>query len=176
LMLVPRDDQSQNDRSTSAISTLYEKHELERPESSYTPHPPLVVASSGEDEEKRTFSKRIAHQIAIQQERGRPTLVLLVADAYRWSKETFPTVMTVLAHLPFALVPFAFSMFVLVQALVTRGWVPVFAYGWDHWATKTGTIGSIGGMGFVSVVLCNVSLLRVYGRDNSGWSTNLLHL
>jgi Na+/H+ antiporter NhaD/arsenite permease-like protein len=158
LMLVPRDDQSQNDRSTSAISTLYEKHELERPDSSYTPQPPLGTASSGEDEEKRTFSERIARQIAIQQERERPTFVSLVVDSYRWSQETFPTVTAVLAHLPFALVPFAFSMFVLVQALVTRGWVPVFAYGWDHWSTKTGTVGSIGGMGFISVILCNVSL------------------
>lgn len=41
--------------------------------------------------------------------------------------------MAVLAHLPFALVPFGFAMFVLVQGLVTKGWVPVFAYGWDHW-------------------------------------------
>ena len=48
-------------------------------------------------------------------------------------------------------------MFVLVQALVTKGWVPVFAHGWDHWVNKTGTIGSIGGMGFLSVILCNVS-------------------
>lgn len=152
LKLVPRDDQSQNDRSTSAISTLYEKHELEYPD---TPQPPLGTAPSGEDEEKRTFSERIARQIAIQQQRAHPTLVSLVADSYRWLQETFPTVTAVLAHLPFALVPFAFSMFVLVQALVTRGWVPVFAYGWDHWSMKTGTVGSIGGMGFISVILCN---------------------
>ena len=48
-------------------------------------------------------------------------------------------------------------MFVLVQALVTKGWVPVFAYGWDHWVTRTGTVGAIGGMGFLAVILCNVS-------------------
>lgn len=85
------------------------------------------------------------------------SLVSLVSDAYRWSQETFPTVTAVVAHLPFALVPFAFSMFVLVQALVTKGWVQVFAHGWDHWVRKTGTVGSIGGMGFLSVILCNVS-------------------
>jgi Na+/H+ antiporter NhaD/arsenite permease-like protein len=87
----------------------------------------------------------------------RETLVSLVQKRYRWCQETFPTATTVMAHLPFALVPFAFTMFVLVQALVTKGWVPVFAYGWDHWVQKTGTIGAIGGMGFLSVVLCNVS-------------------
>ncbi|KAL6708795.1 hypothetical protein ACN47E_002202 [Coniothyrium glycines] len=83
------------------------------------------------------------------------TLTSLVADAYTWAQETFPTTMTVFHHLPLALVPFAFCMFVLVQALVTKGWVPVFAHGWDHWVEKTGTVGAIGGMGFVAVILCN---------------------
>lgn len=82
----------------------------------------------------------------------------LAADLYRWSQETFPTVTVVVSHMPFALVPFAFTMFILVQALVTKGWVPVFAYGWNHWVEKTGVIGSIGGMGFLSVILCNVSI------------------
>lgn len=85
------------------------------------------------------------------------TLVSMSADIYRWMQETFPTVTVVVAHMPFPLVPFALSMFVLVQALVTKGWVPVFAYGWDHWVSKTGTVGAIGGMGFLSVILCNVS-------------------
>lgn len=76
----------------------------------------------------------------------------------RYTKETFPTVCAVIEHLPFALLPFAFSMFILVQGLVTKGWVEVFANGWDAWVTKTGTVGAIGGMGFVSVLLCNVSL------------------
>jgi Na+/H+ antiporter NhaD/arsenite permease-like protein len=113
----------------------------------------------GTDEEKREIDhrKRILHEIELRHARGRPALPSLFADAYTWSQETFPTVTAVLAHLPFALVPFAFAMFVLVQALVTKGWVPVFAYGWDHWVEKTGTIGSIGGMGFLSVILCNVS-------------------
>lgn len=88
----------------------------------------------------------------------RPTLVSITKERYRWFQETFPTVSAVMAHLPFALIPFAFSMFVLVQALVTKGWVPVFARGWDHWVEKTGTVGAIGGMGFISVILCNVSL------------------
>lgn len=88
----------------------------------------------------------------------RTTLVSKSATFYRWSQETFPTVAAVISHLPFALVPFAFTMFVLVQALVTKGWVLVFAHGWDRWVEKTGTVGAIGGMGFLSVVLCNVSL------------------
>lgn len=86
------------------------------------------------------------------------TLTSHLKDAYIWLQETFPTATAVMAHLPFALVPFALSMFVLVQALVTKGWVPVFAHGWDRWVHKTGTIGAIGGMGFLSVIMCNVSL------------------
>ncbi|PGH00024.1 hypothetical protein GX51_06023 [Blastomyces parvus] len=94
-------------------------------------------------------------QLARQQDSGPATLVSIIRDTYRWTQDTFPTVTAVVAHLPFALVPFAFTMFILVQALVTKGWVPVFAYGWDHWVNKTGTIGAIGGMGFLSVILCN---------------------
>jgi Na+/H+ antiporter NhaD/arsenite permease-like protein len=85
------------------------------------------------------------------------TLASASDGAHTWCQETFPTVATVFSLLPFALVPFAFAMFVLVEALVTKGWVPVFAYGWDHWVNKTGVIGAIGGMGFLSVILCNVS-------------------
>lgn len=127
------------------------------------------TTSSGEMDEKRKMDlrERVLHELALREDReaNRPrTLVLLVEYAYRWSQETFPTATVVLSHLPFALVPFAFSMFVLVQALVTKGWVPVFAYGWDHWVNKTGTVGSIGGMGFLSVILCNV---RIYTRLSS---------
>ncbi|KAI9766572.1 MAG: hypothetical protein M1839_004870 [Geoglossum umbratile] len=83
------------------------------------------------------------------------TLVSLVSHARTWSRETFPTATAVLTHLPLALLPFALAVFVLVQALVTKGWVPVFAHGWDYWVNKTGTVGAIGGMGFLSVVFCN---------------------
>lgn len=88
---------------------------------------------------------------------SRTTLASCTRDAYRWSQETFPTATAVLSHLPYALVPFAFSMFILVQALKTKGWVEVFARGWDRWVAKTGTVGAIGGMGFLSVILCNAS-------------------
>ena len=158
-MLVPRDDEVQNGQPpTSAMSTLDEKQELARADSSYPAQGLFGEKLSGEmPERRRTFSERISRELALRQEHRRPTLVSLLMNAYRWLQETFPTVTAVVAHLPFALVPFALSMFVLVQALVTKGWVPVFAYGWDHWVNKTGTVGSIGGMAFLSVILCNVS-------------------
>lgn len=83
-------------------------------------------------------------------------LVSVTRHAYVWWRETFPAASIVMSRLPFELVPFAFAMFVLVQGLVTRGWVPVFAYGWDHWIQRTGVVGAVGGMGFLGVVLSNV--------------------
>lgn len=138
-----------SDRSASAIDILDEKQELDQDSTS---KPQVVVSQSKPTDEEKTPPSE-------QSQRREPaTLTSLSVDAYRWSQETFPTVTAVMAHLPFALIPFAFTMFVLVQALVTKGWVSVFAYGWDHWVSKTGTVGAIGGMGFLSVVLCNVSL------------------
>ncbi|KAI1423114.1 putative arsenite transmembrane transporter protein [Xylaria sp. FL1777] len=104
---------------------------------------------------KDTTVANSGRSLAAPENNDTPTLVSVSTDAYRWLQDTFPTVVAVLNHLPFALLPFAFEMFILVQGLVTNGWVPVFAYGWDHWVNKTGTIGAIGGMGFLSVILCN---------------------
>jgi hypothetical protein len=125
---------------------------------------PSSCAASAVDEEQEAVGVTGAApqektEVATPPTQQRTTLESLVKDRYTWCQETFPTSAAVLAHLPYALVPFAFSMFVLVQALVTKGWVSVFAYGWDHWVNKTGTIGAIGGMGFLSVVLCNVSIV-----------------
>ena len=123
--LIPRDDNPQIEQSTSVVSTPNGKRELDRPASSRQPQ-----ALSCDDEEKRVVSERVSDEVARQQERL--TLVPLVESWHRWSQETFPTATAVLSNLPYALLPFAFAMFVLVQALVTNGWVPVFAYGWDH--------------------------------------------
>jgi Na+/H+ antiporter NhaD/arsenite permease-like protein len=105
------------------------------------------------------FERRVKEVLTEMRKPEPKTLVSLMRHSWRWCQETFPTASAVLTHLPFALIPFAFCMFILVQALVTKGWVPVFAHGWDHWVNKTGTVGSIAGMGFLSTVLCSVSLL-----------------
>jgi Na+/H+ antiporter NhaD/arsenite permease-like protein len=141
--LAPRDDHLQNNRSSASV--LISPNEKQ--ESTLTEKPRTAREGPDSPADNEMGERR----------RPRATLVSLVSDGYRWSQETFPTVTAVVAHLPFALVPFAFAMFVLVQALVTKGWVQVFAYGWDHWVDKTGTVGAIGGMAFLSVILCNVS-------------------
>lgn len=70
--------------------------------------------------------------------------------------ETFPTVTTIVSRLPLPLLPFAFLMFILVQALSSKGWVEVFSRWWAAWVAKTGTIGAIGGMGFLACIFCNI--------------------
>lgn len=125
---------------------------------------------AGRDVEHATHDKPDGVVVsASMSSKGPSTVVSVLEGWYRWCQETFPTVAAVLAHLPFALVPFALAMFVLVEALVTKGWVPVFAYGWDHWVNKTGTVGAIGGMAFLSVILCNVSGLEADTPSHSGY-------
>lgn len=84
------------------------------------------------------------------------TLQSVSRKIFCWLQQTFPTILRTVCDLPIPLVPFALCMFVLVQALVTKGWIPVFAYGWSYWVDKTGVVGAIGGMAFLSVILCNV--------------------
>ncbi|KAK6866365.1 hypothetical protein PG995_002893 [Apiospora arundinis] len=133
---------------------------------------PLVPRSSKDDDEKSgttaadaDLERQISWELQLQR-RQRPveqtTLVSLIRDARSWARATFPTATTVLSLLPFPLVPFAFAMFVLVEALVTKGWVPVFAYGWHHWVEKTGTVGGYWGDGFsgtnigTTILLCRI--------------------
>ena len=70
--------------------------------------------------------------------------------------EHFPTFITALPRLPFALVPFAFSQFILIEALNYQGWVNV----WANWLVRAShnqvhpTIWLIGVLG---IVLCNLA-------------------
>lgn len=160
----PRSLSEKSDRSAQKESSSMMIESREDPGSTAMP---TSASSEEESEPKRSPSEerrnrdiegRISRELELQQQQGPATLVSVFLKARTWMQETFPTVTAVATHLPVALVPFALAMFVLVQALVTKGWVAVFAYGWDHWVIKTGTVGAIGGMAFLSVILCNVSL------------------
>ncbi|KAG6353750.1 hypothetical protein INS49_005459 [Diaporthe citri] len=145
-----------NTRSSSDGLTIFDKRESPLcADGSTVSAQGILTSSLNTPTNEKQPSEPVESTVQTAMEHDPVTLVSLYKDGYRWSQETFPTVMAVISHLPFALVPFAFSMFVLVQALVTKGWVSVFAHGWDHWVEKTGTIGAVGGMGFLSVILCN---------------------
>ena len=83
--------------------------------------------------------------------------------------QTFPTIATLLPRLPISLVPFALSMFVLVNALASKGWVEVFAGWWKSWVNaclsssgETGAVFGIAGlMAILSVLLCNVGISTI---------------
>ncbi|KAF2675680.1 hypothetical protein K458DRAFT_492943 [Lentithecium fluviatile CBS 122367] len=101
----------------------------------------------------------------------RPTTLLsLLSDAHTWLQETFPSTVVAVSLLPLKFVPFVFFIFILVEALRANNWIPVFAHGWDLWASRTGTVGSIAGMGFLSVILCN------FAGTNFGSTLLLSHI
>ena len=97
----------------------------------------------------------------------RPTRGLQrVGAAIRWVVRAFPTATATLRKLPVALLPFAFGMFILVQALAHVGFVSIMARGLAR-VCMHGVVPTTFFMAFLSIVLCN------FGGTNIG-STILL--
>ncbi|ODO03470.1 hypothetical protein L198_02317 [Cryptococcus wingfieldii CBS 7118] len=65
-------------------------------------------------------------------------------------------VSSVVSKLPLALLPFAFSFFILVEGLQHTGWISVFGGWWGAWEEVGGIAGSVWLMGMLSVIGCNV--------------------
>lgn len=75
----------------------------------------------------------------------------------------FPTVHGAAARMPWPLVPFAFSFFILVDSLSSSGWIDL----WAHWLSKVvqnHEVTAIFFTGFVCIMLCNVSYCTHPGR------------
>ncbi|KAJ7049155.1 hypothetical protein C8F01DRAFT_1185365 [Mycena amicta] len=71
----------------------------------------------------------------------------------------YPTFFTALPRLPFALIPFAFSQFILIEALAHQRWIDVFA-SWLRRATEhdpTSPYLTIWIIGILGIILCNLS-------------------
>jgi len=68
----------------------------------------------------------------------------------------FPTFFTALPRLPFGLIPFAFSQFILIEALAAQGWINVFAV-WLVKASNRQMIPIVWLIGVLGVILCNVA-------------------
>ncbi|KAL1728973.1 hypothetical protein EV714DRAFT_213900 [Schizophyllum commune] len=71
----------------------------------------------------------------------------------QWARH-FPTLATAIPRLPLALVPFAFSQFILIEGLARRGWIDVFAT-WYLRATHGALHPTIWLIGVLSIALCN---------------------
>lgn len=68
----------------------------------------------------------------------------------------FPTFYTAFPRLPFALVPFAFSQFILIEGLAHQGWIETFSR-WLVIATGRKMYPTIWLIGVLGVILCNLS-------------------
>lgn len=68
----------------------------------------------------------------------------------------FPTFHTAFPRLPFALIPFAFSQFILIEGLAHQGWIEIFSR-WLVIATGRGMYPTIWLVGVLGVILCNIS-------------------
>ncbi|KDQ12575.1 hypothetical protein BOTBODRAFT_34306 [Botryobasidium botryosum FD-172 SS1] len=68
----------------------------------------------------------------------------------------FPTFFKALPRLPFALVPFAFSQFILIESLAHQGWIEIFA-GWLVRAGHRAIYPTVWLIGILGVVLCNLA-------------------
>ncbi|KAF8964242.1 hypothetical protein BDZ97DRAFT_1660641 [Flammula alnicola] len=75
---------------------------------------------------------------------------------YRSLSAHFPTFFTALPRLPFGLIPFAFSQFILIEGLARQGWIDVFAT-WLVKASHRQMIPTIWLIGVLGVILCNVA-------------------
>ncbi|WVQ71479.1 hypothetical protein IAR50_001017 [Cryptococcus sp. DSM 104548] len=65
-------------------------------------------------------------------------------------------VSSIVSKLPLALLPFAFSFFILVEGLQHTGWIAVFGRWWGAWEQVGGVAGSVWLMGMLSVIGCNI--------------------
>ncbi|KAJ7291168.1 hypothetical protein C8J57DRAFT_1271595 [Mycena rebaudengoi] len=68
----------------------------------------------------------------------------------------FPTFFTALPRLPFALIPFAFSQFILIEALAHQGWINIFAR-WLVIASNREMFPAIWLVGILGVIMCNIA-------------------
>ncbi|GLB41161.1 putative arsenical pump membrane protein [Lyophyllum shimeji] len=74
----------------------------------------------------------------------------------RQTRIAFPHLLYCPARLPFALVPFAFSQFILIEGLAHQGWIEIFA-NWLVRASHKQMHPVIWLIGVLGVVLCNIS-------------------
>ncbi|KAF9382636.1 hypothetical protein BGX21_001767 [Mortierella sp. AD011] len=66
----------------------------------------------------------------------------------------FPLLHAIAIRMPWAILPFTFSMFIMVEGLSDSGWIAIFA----NWATKVipNYVAATYAIGFISVLLCNI--------------------
>ncbi|KAF9430014.1 hypothetical protein BGZ94_008674 [Podila epigama] len=69
-------------------------------------------------------------------------------------EQRFPLLHAIAIRMPWAILPFTFSMFILVEGLSESGWISIFATWFTH--VVPNYIAAVYAVGFVSVLLCNI--------------------
>lgn len=122
--------------------------------------PPLPLATStpsnSESNHHLTATNSAATLLGPTNEKLQPEKKSL-SSVWRSLNLRLPTVSYVVTRLPLPLLPFAFSMFILVEALQHVGWIRVWAGWWKAWVEVGGVAGAIWLMAMLSVIGCNVS-------------------
>jgi Na+/H+ antiporter NhaD/arsenite permease-like protein len=132
----------------SPVSILAEKHDrkLDSDQGSVetvgVSHIPIAASSSiAADNNQSTETEDTAHQ--------------------SWTKrfgrkfqQKSPLLHAIAIRMPWAILPFTFSMFIMVEGLSHSGWIAIFA----NWATKLvpNYVAATYAIGFISVLLCNI--------------------
>ncbi|XP_006455270.1 hypothetical protein AGABI2DRAFT_209685 [Agaricus bisporus var. bisporus H97] len=127
-------------------------------ESTPTQHSPRLhdspASSSPTPERKQSSDKLSSEELAEPQ--------FFVAQRAYFSKyyqrmaAHFPTFFTALPRLPFGLIPFAFSQFILIEALSRQGWIDVFGR-WLAIASGGEMHATVWLVGVMGVILCNIA-------------------
>ncbi|KAJ2930650.1 hypothetical protein H1R20_g6452, partial [Candolleomyces eurysporus] len=85
-----------------------------------------------------------------------PKLLCQLSLKYRKLAAHFPTFFAALPQLPFGLIPFVFSQFILIEALEHQGWINIFSQ-WLVIASNKQMMPVIWLVGIFGVILCNIS-------------------
>lgn len=128
---------------TSPHSTLAQK----------IPPPPITSSSSSTLQRDQppldTKSETSSNQLFVDQR-------AYFSAKYKSLAAHFPTFFTALPRLPFGLIPFAFSQFILIEALTRQGWIDVFGR-WLAIASAGKMYPAIWLVGVMGVILCNIA-------------------
>ncbi|PWN50360.1 hypothetical protein IE53DRAFT_387335 [Violaceomyces palustris] len=108
----------------------------------------------GKEEEE---GKKKRKEEGMKEKKGGLALLLIyrILRTPNRTSEMLPTVTSVMARLPFPLLPFAFGMFILVQALAHVGFINILASGLADVCSK-GSVATAFFISFLSVILCNI--------------------
>ncbi|ORX39642.1 hypothetical protein BD324DRAFT_640872 [Kockovaella imperatae] len=110
---------------------------------------PPVESSADRDSSPELSTEKTAKKEAANDDEFKAPLLRPITSR-------IPVVSGTISRLPFSLLPFAFSMFILVEALQHTGWIRVFGKWWAAWAEVGGVAGCVFMMGLISVLGCNV--------------------